>query len=118
LGLSFAALSPFRDSSSCSGGEAGNGKAPPVCFAAGSDPAAILKKNTPIALDFVVVFTTITFVPKKSIQAEYPISFRATEQEMKMLAWLREQLGLSTSGILKMAVRRLYAKEGGKPEKL
>jgi hypothetical protein len=34
-----------------------------------------------------------------------------------MLRWLNDRLGLGTSGILKLALRRLFEKEGGKPIK-
>jgi hypothetical protein len=34
-----------------------------------------------------------------------------------MLQWLNDKLGLGTSGILKLAIRRLYEKEGGRPTK-
>jgi hypothetical protein len=50
--------------------------------------------------------------PKKS-KAEYPISLRATEEDMKMLKWLHARTGLSNSALFKLALRKLYEKEGG-----
>jgi hypothetical protein len=49
----------------------------------------------------------------KKSRAEYPISLRATDEDLKMLAWLHARTGLSNSALFKLALRRLYEKEGG-----
>jgi len=54
---------------------------------------------------------------KRQAKPDAPVCFRATAKERQMLDWLIGQLGLNTSAVLKLAIRRLYAKEGGKPIK-
>jgi hypothetical protein len=53
-------------------------------------------------------------VKTKKPRAEYPLSLRATEEELRILEWLHARTGLSNSALIKLALRRLYEKEGGK----
>jgi hypothetical protein len=57
-------------------------------------------------------------VKTKKARAEYPLSLRATEEELRILEWLHARTGLSNSALLKLALRRLYEKEGGKLPKI
>jgi Ribbon-helix-helix protein, copG family len=57
-------------------------------------------------------------VKSKRSRAEYPISLRATEEDLKMLEWLHARTGLSNSALFKLALRRLYEKEGGQLQKV
>jgi hypothetical protein len=60
----------------------------------------------------------IALVRQKKSRAEYPISVRATEEDLKMLEWLHTRTGLTNSALVKLALRRLYEKEGGQLPKL
>jgi hypothetical protein len=40
-----------------------------------------------------------------------PISFKPTEEDRKILDWLRKKLGANTSGIIRQAIRVLRDKE-------
>jgi hypothetical protein len=56
-------------------------------------------------------------VKSKKSRAKYPISLRASEEDLKMLEWLQARTGLTNSALFKLALRRLYEKEGGQLSK-
>jgi hypothetical protein len=44
---------------------------------------------------------------------DVPISFKPTEEDRKILAWLKKKLGANTAGIIRQSIRLLRDKEKG-----
>jgi hypothetical protein len=48
---------------------------------------------------------------------ESPVTFRATAEDRKILSDLSKRLGQSAAGIIRLALRRLYAEENRRLKK-
>ncbi|SEB98251.1 hypothetical protein SAMN05443244_2344 [Terriglobus roseus] len=64
----------------------------------------------PSALTFVVVFHYSSLMGDDNT-TPHPHSFRLSDEDQEMLAYLRERLGMKSSPVLRLALRRLYQAE-------